>query len=307
MNTADRRNATSQTTAAERDERRTPEDAPAVAEAPTRVDSAAAPAPREATPSNAAAPPMALKSDLLDRAGFRHAFFTRAGGFSAPPYDSLNFSVAVGDSPPIVERNVELAAAYLGTSSSEVLFLNQVHGREVVAVDEALTRAQALLLSGDAIATKLSGLACGVRTADCVPVLFGCPDTGWVAAAHAGWRGCVQGIVLQTVRFLRARHAGRILAAIGPHISGAAFEVASEVAAELARASPDPDIVDRSRERPHVDLRKMVRAQLLAEGLASEDIDDVLGCTLLEPSRFFSFRRDGKASGRHLSAITAPG
>jgi copper oxidase (laccase) domain-containing protein len=94
-----------------------------------------------------------------------------------------------------------------------------------------------------------------------------------------------------------------LVAAIGPHISLAAFEVSEDVADTILKASHDPGIVDRTRAKPHVDLRRMLRAELRDLGFADGSIDDVWGCTVLEPARFFSFRRDGKASGRHLSAI----
>jgi len=94
-----------------------------------------------------------------------------------------------------------------------------------------------------------------------------------------------------------------LVAAIGPHISVQAFEVSEDVAETILKASLDPHIVDRSQAKPHVDLRRMLRAELRSQGLDDAAIDDVWGCTVLEPARFFSFRRDGKASGRHLSAI----
>jgi copper oxidase (laccase) domain-containing protein len=90
---------------------------------------------------------------------------------------------------------------------------------------------------------------------------------------------------------------------VGPHISLQSFEVGADVARQLVDASPDKDIVDHSYEKPHVNLRKMVRAQLRDGGLADADIDDVAGCTVLETARFFSYRRDGNPSGRLLSAI----
>ena len=96
---------------------------------------------------------------------------------------------------------------------------------------------------------------------------------------------------------LLARDAGVL--AFGPR----AFEVSPDVAEALLAASRDPSIVDHARAKPHVDLRRMLRAELRALGLAETAIDDVWGCTVSEPSRFFSFRRDGKLSGRHLSAI----
>jgi copper oxidase (laccase) domain-containing protein len=97
-----------------------------------------------------------------------------------------------------------------------------------------------------------------------------------------------------------------LVAAIGPHISLQAFEVSEEVAREIAAASPDPDVVDTTfGPRPHVDLRRVIRAQLRVAGVPEANIDDVFGCTVGDPTQFFSFRRDGPKSGRHLSAIVA--
>lgn len=248
-----------------------------------------------------------LTSTLLDRHGFRHAFFTRLGGVSAAPFDALNFSVNVGDSPEAVEENVRRAAAYLGVAPERLHFPSQVHGRTVLSVVPGANRRDTLVCEGDALVHRMSTgeapLAVAIRTADCVPILLACTDTGWVGAVHAGWRGCVNRVTLEAVRVLRQRGATRLIAAIGPHIELGSFEVSPEVAEELLLASPDPGIVDRSHARPHVDLRRMVRAQLTSCGLDDGDIDDVRGCTYAEPARFFSFRRDGAASGRHLHAI----
>ena len=145
-----------------------------------------------------------------------------------------------------------------------------------------------------------------LNSADCVPVLVGDRQSGAALAIHAGWRGTVAGIVPAAVEELRRSigSAGDLVAAIGPHISAFAFEVGEEVARQLVAACPLEGVVDRSRgPRPHGDLRKIVRWQLTELGLASAAIDDVAGCTVGEPERFFSYRRDGRHSGRHLSAI----
>lgn len=253
--------------------------------------------------------PSLQTSTLLTRHGFRHAFFTRSGGVSGAPFDALNFSVNVGDAPEAVEENVRIAARHLGVTPERLHFPSQVHGRTVLTVAPDAERKDTLVCEGDALVHRSrSGetpLAVGVRTADCVPILLACTETGWVGAVHAGWRGCVNRITLEAVRELRERGAKRLIAAIGPHIELQSFEVSPQVASELLAASPDPDIVDRSRERPHVDLRRMVRAQLISAGLASSEIDDVHGCTYAEPALYFSFRRDGAKSGRHLHAIVA--
>jgi len=245
-----------------------------------------------------------LESALLREAGFRHAFFTRKGGVSLGAYSSLSFSVAAGDSEANVKQNLERAAAQLGIASTRIHFLSQVHGRVAHTLHGDEVQSELIQREGDALVSRAPGLACAVRSADCVPVLLADRRSGAVAAAHAGWRGAVSGVVSSAVDALRSiAPAPDLVAAIGPHISLAAFEVSEDVAETLLGASRDPQIVDRSRPKPHVDLRRMLRAELHALGLAHAAIDDVGGCTVLEPERFFSFRRDGKASGRHLSAI----
>ncbi|HYP98393.1 MAG TPA: peptidoglycan editing factor PgeF [Polyangiaceae bacterium] len=245
-----------------------------------------------------------LESALLRGAGFRHAFFTRKGGVSQGAYSSLSFSVAAGDSERNVAQNVERAATVLDVASSRIHFLSQVHGRVTINLTGNETQSELIQREGDALVSRTPGLACGVRSADCVPVLLADRRSGAVAAAHAGWRGAVNGIVSSAVEALRALAPNPdLIAAIGPHISLAAFEVSEDVAQTLLDASRDPLIVDRSQAKPHVDLRRMLRAELQALGLSHTDIDDVWGCTVLQPEHFFSFRRDGKASGRHLSAI----
>src|SRR5207249_2331055 len=116
------------------------------------------------------------------------------------------------------------------------------------------------------------------------------------------------GIVRESVAALalRGSDSTRLLAAVGPHISLEAFEVSDEVAGDIAHAVGDPQIVDRSYgERPHVNLRRAIRAQLRRAGLEDLAIDDVGGCTFGDSARFFSFRRDGRQSGRHLATIVA--
>jgi hypothetical protein len=249
-----------------------------------------------------------LQSPMLSEAGFCHAFFTRSGGVSPAPYATLSFSTAVGDERENVEENIKRAASTLAIEPQKLLFLSQVHGTVVHTVDDTATRALTLYQEGDALISASQGVACGVRSADCLPLLLADPRSGWVAAAHAGWRGVAQGMASVTVEALRARSgsAGRILAAIGPHISLDAFEVGTEVAQALHECCPEADAVDwESWAKPHVALAKIVTKQLLRSGLELRDIDAISGCTVGEPTRFFSFRRDGAKSGRHLSAIVA--
>jgi len=253
-----------------------------------------------------------LQSPLLAEAGFRHAFFTRQGGVSRAPFESLSFSTAVGDEPADVEENLRRAGALLGVEAEHVLYLSQVHGRQARFCRSNAGSARSLLitLEGDALGGSEPDRAYGVRSADCVPILLADAGSGAVMAIHAGWRGVVAGVVETGVTTLRQNIGGngRLLAAIGPHISAAAFEVSPEVAAELSRVSPVPGCILYPQGRippakPHVDLRFIVTQKLFALGLTEASVDQIIGCTQLEPERFFSFRRDGKRSGRHLSAI----
>jgi polyphenol oxidase len=246
------------------------------------------------------------QSPILLRAGFRHAFFTRLGGASEGPFRSLSFSTAVGDDPQHVEENLRRAGALLGVEAPRVLYLSQVHGREARFYREPRVRADTITLEGDAIGGTEPGSAYGVRSADCVPILVADAQSGAVMAIHAGWRGVACGAVEAGVTCL-LRHAAStegLLAAIGPHISRAAFEVSEDVAAELAASCPVPGAVTQEAgAKPHVDLRFIVTQKLLALGLNEANVDQVGGCTFSNPERYFSFRRDGKVSGRHLSAI----
>ena len=247
-----------------------------------------------------------LKSPLLIAAGFRHAFFTRRGGVSRGPFATLSFSVGAGDDADAVAKNLERAARALGVDPGHVYFLSQVHGRVARTLDGTADWTDITQREGDALVSVDPRVACGVRSADCVPVLVADRASGAVAAAHAGWRGVVAGVVESAVSELRALAGGRgnLVAAIGPHISLEAFEVSEEVASELAGASPDPAVVERQHwPKPHVDLRRLVRAKLAALGLPDRQVDDVAGCTVGSAELFFSFRRDGPRSGRHLSAI----
>jgi YfiH family protein len=236
-----------------------------------------------------------LQSLLLAKAGFAHAFFTRPLSFGPAGFD-----------PAVVAKSRAAAAAALGVDPVRLYVVTQVHGRDVVRVAGDEKTESVLAERADAVVTRTAGVACGVRTADCVPVLVADTKSGAVAAIHSGWQGTEKDVVGAGVAAL-VREAGGapdLIAAIGPHIAVCCFEVGEDVAARLAACSTARDVVDRTRSvRPHVDLTKIVRAQLEAAGVRPDAIDDVPGCTVDDEQRFFSFRRDRDKSGRMLAAI----
>jgi YfiH family protein len=256
--------------------------------------------------------PPTLTSPLLAEAGFRHAFFTREGGLSRSPSDSLDFGTSTGNNPANVRENLARAARALGVLPARVYFLSQVHGTASRVLVGGERWDDVVRSVGDVILSHSPDTAVGVRSADCAPVLLADRRSGAVAAVHSGWRGTASNVVRASVAALRelASGPGDLCAAIGPHIERCCFEVGPDVANELARASTAGSAAVIGGERLHVDLRHILRAQLEAEGLRPEAIDDVPGCTVCARSpdgalRFHSFRRDGEQSGRMLSAIVA--
>ncbi|MFO0586745.1 MAG: peptidoglycan editing factor PgeF [Polyangiaceae bacterium] len=271
------------------------------------------------TPSPSPTEAEALRSPLLIEGGFQHAFFTRRGGVSRPPYDTLSFSVAGGDDPEAVRENRRRAARALGVDPRRLHYLSQVHGTDASVLTAEDDPDQVVRRVGDITLSSTPGVACGVRSADCVPVLLADLDTGSVAAVHSGWKGTLLRAAVIGVHRLRSLIGGpgRLVAAIGPCISVCCFEVGEDVASQLCQASiagasvlSHGPATESARRRtgsdaptPRIDLRRIVRAQLREEGLADDSIEDVAGCTVCSPELFHSYRRDGERSGRLLSAI----
>jgi hypothetical protein len=261
-------------------------------------------------PTEPAREPERLRSPLLSVAGFSHGFFTRRGGVSGPPWDSLNLAANTGDLPAHVAENRSRVVSVLGLDPSGLHMPSQVHGVAVLEVGTPTSRDASAHVEADATLALEPGIGCAVRSADCGTVLIGDRRSGAALAIHAGWKGTVLGVVPVAVERLVARIGAvdGLVAAIGPHLEACCFEVGEDVAAQLASASPLGErAVSLSRPKPHVDLRAIVEAQLVALGIERTAIDHVRGCTRCDAERFFSYRRDGARSGRLVSAIVSRG
>jgi YfiH family protein len=221
---------------------------------------------------------------------------------SPDPYATLNFAASTGDDPANVAANLERASALLGVE--RIGFLSQVHGTHAVRLDGREDPRELVRVEGDATFSTVEGVACGVRSADCGTILAGDRETGAVVAIHAGWRGTELGVVEAGIAALREAIGSRgdIVAAIGPLIESCCFEVGADVAARLASCSAlrERAIVKRVGEKAFVDLRAILEQKLSALGV---ETDQVRGCTVCDRARFFSYRREGKVSGRMLAAI----
>lgn len=227
----------------------------------------------------------------------RHGFFTRVGGVSEGPYASLNCSLSGQDRRAAVLENRDRAASALDTAAGSLVGLTQVHGVAVARVVRPWAVGEGP--QADAMVTDRRGVALGIVTADCAPVLLADPDAGVIGAAHAGWRGALAGVLEATLAEMAALGARpeRIVAAIGPCIGQASYEVAADLRdAVLARDGRDArHFSDGTPERWRFDLGGYCAARLAAAGIGV--VARVPADTAAEPDRFFSHRRRTLAGG----------
>jgi YfiH family protein len=245
---------------------------------------------------------------LSELSAIRHGFFTRAGGASEGLYASLNGGWGSNDDPVRVKENRARMAAALGVASDGFLTAYQTHSPEVLTAVRPWgpdNRPQA-----DAIVTATAGLAVGVTTADCGPILFAEAHARVVGAAHAGWRGALAGVIEATIEAMERLGAdrARIMAALGPMIRQANYEVGPEFLTRFTDADAgNAAFFAPSQRTGHAlfDLPGYIAMRLARAGVAG--IEDVGGCTYADAERFFSYRRSVHLSesdyGRHVSAI----
>ena len=239
-------------------------------------------------------------------ANVRAVCTTRAGGESLSPYDALNLGDHVGDLPQAVATNRKILREAL---EARPVFLKQVHGRGTVTLDARTPDGT----EADGCVTTASRVACTMMVADCLPVLFATGDGSAVGAAHAGWRGLAgeggQGILESAIESLRresAAHEVEILAWLGPCIGPDAFEVGSEVKAAFAAhdTAAGEFFKPLGSGKWLADLQGLARHRLRAMDITRIHGNDGSRewCTVANPSRFFSHRRD-RISGRFAASV----
>jgi YfiH family protein len=245
---------------------------------------------------------------LNDASGIRHGFFTRAGGVSDGLFDSLNCGFGSGDKPERVAENRARAMAALDLTPNRLVTCHQIHSPDVVIVEAPWPREDNP--RADALVTDRRGVALGILTADCVPVLLADPQACVIGAAHAGWKGALGGVVAATVAAMEGLGAlpGRMRAAIGPCIAQRSYEVGPEFpAAFLAEDAANADFFAPARRpgRFMFDIGAFVERRLIEAGIGA--IQRAPCDTVVEETRFFSYRRaclkGERDYGRALSAI----
>jgi polyphenol oxidase len=247
-------------------------------------------------------------ANLAKLPGIRHGFFTRQGGTSDGIYASLNCGLGSNDDRARVTTNRDWVAQHLGATSGQLVTVYQCHSAIALTVDRPFP--DGMVPRADAIVTNTPGLAVGALAADCAPVLFADPEAKIVAAAHAGWRGAVGGIIESTIAAMEKLGARRqdICAAIGPCIHQENYEVGAEFEAQFLAAAPGNAQffgVRPGQVKTHFDLPGFVAHRLATANIAS--ISPSTLCTYAAPDLFFSYRRTTHRRepdyGRQISAI----
>jgi YfiH family protein len=253
-----------------------------------------------------------IQAPTLAFPSIRHAFFTREGGVSEGIYQSLNGGTGSNDAPDKVSENRARMAAAVGVAPANFISCYQIHSPNVIVVERAWTRENSP--RADALVTRIPGLAIGVTTADCGPVLFADGEAGVIGAAHAGWKGALTGVLEATIAAMERVGAARarIAAAIGPLIRQPNYEVGAEfvdrfVAADAANGK----FFAPAARAQHAmfDLPGFIKSRL--ERAEIQSVEDLGLCTYAEPARFFSYRRTTHRGepdyGRHVNAIALTG
>ena len=228
-----------------------------------------------------------LTSDLLGKT--RHGFFTRRGGASSGVFNGLNCGLKSSDQNQMVKINRTRVADAMGVPETHLVTIRQTHSPHVVTVTGPID----MDTEGDAIVTNTPGLALGILTADCQPVLFSDPEAEVIAVAHAGWKGARDGVLENTVDAMEAIGANRknIVAVVGPSISQPNYEVGPEFYETFISqdASNDRFFIKGPSGREHFDLPAYGLSKLQKTGIREAQWNHQ--CTYADEDRFFSYRR----------------
>lgn len=234
---------------------------------------------------------------LLAEPGLHHAFFTRLGGVSEPPYDTLNVGADVGDDPQAVEVNRRRCFAALGYDERQVVSPHQVHSATVAAVSAA--DGGRLIPATDGLVTDTSDLALFLRFADCVPIILYDRRRRAAGLLHGGWRGTLAGIAGQGVAAMQAQLGSRpaeLWAGVGPCIGACCYEVGEELAGRFRARFGGRAVEQSAGQAPTLDLAAANAATLQEAGVGEVEIAGL--CTACHTGEFFSHRRERGRTGR---------
>jgi len=250
--------------------------------------------------------------NLLSFKQISHFISTRNGGFSKPPYDSLNLGFHVGDNPETVLKNRQHLAVALGTPLDNFTTARQIHGCNVTTVikSRGAFHYDMAIAETDSMVTNVPNVYLMVQQADCVPMLFFDAEKKVIGATHAGWKGTLSKIAQNTIRALQERFnclPKDIYVGIGPSIGPCCYEVGAEV---ISKVTNNSDVCKGymsamiSENKGFFNLWEANRKQLIQMGIVDKNIEVAQICTRCNHDRFFSYRYQQKETGRFGAGIT---
>ena len=253
--------------------------------------------------------------NLLRHQEIKHFISTRTGGFSTPPYNSLNLGLHVGDAPEKVMKNRKRLAATMGIPLHHLTIGQQIHSGNVAVISEELRgkgcgHHDEAVKDTDAMVTNVPNICLVILVADCVPMLFFDPLKRIIAVAHAGWKGTLQSVALHTVSAMENGFGSsphNIIVGMGPSIGPCCYEVGPEVISQIKTIFPTSTeyILNESGDgKGYLDLWKANLDQLLHAGIERKNIEMAMKCTCHNPDVFFSYRHQHGETGRFGAGIS---
>jgi hypothetical protein len=239
-------------------------------------------------------------SDLTKLGWVRHAFLTRQGGVSSPPYDSLNLSEENGDRIEHVSQNKSMIAEAFGFEPNRLILLNQIHQDKILIIRDSFNPFS-FLLEYDALITDVPNLFSGILTADCLPIFVVDGKKKVIAAIHAGRQGTSLHITTKVLKKMKEEFdcsSEDFLVTLGPSIGPCCYEIDEKV----FQPEWEPLSTSRGSAKWMVDLARINIAQMKREGIEEEQISWINLCTHCHNDLFFSYRKEGR-TGRQLSFV----
>lgn len=248
--------------------------------------------------------------NLANQSAITHFVSTRPGGFSSPPFHSLNLAFHVSDNAELVAANREILATELNIPLSNFVTAQQVHEANIAIVTEAMrgtgsTDFATALPATDSLITNIPNVCLMVLTADCVPLILFDPNKKVIGVVHAGWKGTVQLIAQKTVTVMQKQFGCSpvdIIAGIGPSIGSCCYEVGAEVIREIERNLPNR-IEYILNKKGFFNLREANKNQLVQLGISEKNIEVAGICTRCHSDIFYSARKNGINTGRYGTGI----
>ena len=249
---------------------------------------------------------MFFSKKLLKYKSINHCFFSRKNGFSKGIYSSLNCGAGSQDSKENISKNLKYIQEKIGTETNKIILMNQTHSNKVILIDKSNIKQKEF--NADAIITKLNDVVLGVLTADCVPIILYDEENEIIGCIHAGWRGCITGIIENTMDKLRSINKNNnVLACVGPCIGNQSYEVDIDFYENFINQSKKNVLFfkNKSEKKYLFDIRFFVNNKLKEIGV--KDIDNIDMDTFQDHDNFYSYRRSKKLNeldyGRCISTI----